>query len=98
MSSSEKVDSPATRAKPERARKSARSWGDINLTLNRLVREGIISAFKTNLSSPDRTSGLTVNITPAPGTDIEAAKTRVMSDLEVLIEDAVVTVEEPQAA
>ena len=98
MSYSEKVDSPSVRAKPERARKSARSWGDINLALNRLVREGVISAFKTNLSSPDRTSGLSVMITPAPGSDIDAAKARVASDLEVLIEDAVVTVEEPQAA
>jgi hypothetical protein len=98
MNYSEKVDSLPAQARPARARKSARSWGDINLTLNRLVREGVISAFKTNLSSPDRISGISVMITPDPSGDVEEIKARVSSDLEALIDDVTVTIGEPQAA
>jgi hypothetical protein len=98
MNYSEKVDSLPAQARPPRARKSARSWGDINLTLNRLVREGIISGFKTNLSSPDRISGLSVMITTNPAGPVDEIKARVLSDLEALIDDVTVTVGEPQAA
>jgi hypothetical protein len=97
MNYSDKVDSPA-QARPVRARKSARSWGDINLTLNRLVREGIISGFKTNLSSPDRISGLSVVIVPNPAGEADEIKARVLADLEALIDDVTVTIGEKQAA
>ena len=83
-----------------RAKKPARSWGDINLTLNRLVREGVISGFKTNLSSPDRTSGIQVAIT-APNQDPEQEaeiRRRVSGDLEALIDDVEITVNLQQAA
>lgn len=88
---------PISEARP-RARKTARSWGDINLTLNRLVREGVIATFKTNLSSPDRTGGVSVVITPGLEGEAETARLRVANDLDALIEGVTVTVEERQAA
>jgi hypothetical protein len=85
-------------ARAQRPRKTARSWGDINLTLNRLVREGVISKFKTNLSSPDRNSGLEVAIIPVPNSDAEEARERVLGDLEALVEGVTVTIQEPEPA
>ena len=97
MNYSDKADSP-TQARPVRARKSARSWGDINLTLNRLVREGIITGFKTNLSSPDRISGLSVMIIPNPSGQVDEIPARVLGDLEALIDDVSVPIGEKEAA
>jgi hypothetical protein len=85
-------------APAQRPRKGARSWGDINLTLNRMVREGVISKFKTNLSSPDRSSGLTVAITPGATGGVEEIRERVAAELEALVEGVVVTIQEPEAA
>jgi hypothetical protein len=40
------------------------SWGDINSILNRLVREGEIGSFWTNLGDPKTALGLHVIVTP----------------------------------
>jgi hypothetical protein len=97
MHHSEKVDTASQAARP-RARKPARSWGDINLTLNRLVREGVIQGFKTNLSSPDRTAGLSVTITLPSDSAVDPIRDRVSEELEALVEGVVVTVDQQQQA
>jgi hypothetical protein len=100
MQQSAKMSFSSETARPQRSRKSARSWGDINLTLNRMVREGVIAGFKTNLSSPDRSSGLRVAITPpaVPADEAEAIRARVESDLEALVEGVVVTMDQHEPA
>ena len=101
MQQSAKMSFSSEGARPQRSRKSARSWGDINLTLNRMVREGVIAGFKTNLSSPDRSAGLRVTITPPPsaeGREAEEIRSRVEADLEALVEGVVVTMDQHEPA
>lgn len=73
------------------------SWGDVNVALNRLVREGVITGFKTNLAQPDRSGGLHVIAgAPVADTDEEAAEAvrdRVMRELSRVTEEATVTIE-----
>jgi hypothetical protein len=100
MQQSAKMSFSSEGARPQRSRKSARSWGDINLTLNRMVREGVIAGFKTNLSSPDRSVGLRVTITPpaVSADEAEAIRARVEADLEALVEGVVVTMDQHEPA
>ena len=75
------------------------SWGSINAVLNRLVREGIITAFKTNIA--DRQSGLGLHvIVTASGVDDQAkaeeVRRQVARELEPVIDGATVTVDQSQ--
>ena len=100
MQQSAKLSFSSEGVRPQRSRRSARSWGDINLTLNRMVREGVIAGFKTNLSSPDRSAGLCVTITPpaVSADEAEAIRIRVEADLEALVEGVVVTMDQHEPA
>lgn len=70
------------------------SWGDINATLNKLVREGVITGFRTNRA--DKSSlGLHVEVTPTVGDDVESVKSRIMSVLTPLDDEVTVTVGAP---
>lgn len=84
------------------------SWGDVNAALNRLVREGVITGFKTNLASPDRSSGLHVVAKAAVVVDesaagydsakVEAVRDRVAGELGALVDSPTVVVENSAAA
>ena len=72
------------------------SWGSINIVLNRLVREGVITAFKTNIADRRSALGLHVIVT-APGVEdrarAEAVRRRVARELAPVAGDATVTVD-----
>ncbi len=72
------------------------SWGAINAVLNRLVREGVITAFRTNIADRQSALGFHVIVT-APGAPdrarAEDVRRQVARELEPLIADAVVTVD-----
>jgi hypothetical protein len=77
------------------------SWGAINAALNRLVSEGVITGFKTNLA--DRKTALALhvivqaeNVADAKGA--EAVRKQVLAVLDELGEDATVTVDRSGAA
>ena len=67
------------------------SWGDVNATLNRLVREGVISGFRTNRGDKSST-GLHVTVTPGADARPEDLKARIMSVLTPLDDEVTVTV------
>jgi|tagenome__1003787_1003787.scaffolds.fasta_scaffold18940738_2 hypothetical protein len=72
------------------------TWGDINLVLNRLVREGVIGGFWTNLAGPRTPLGLQVIVAPPTQVDDAAAlaiQTLVQDKLARCAPDAVVTVD-----
>jgi hypothetical protein len=72
------------------------SWGSINAVLNRLVREGVITAFKTNIADRRSALGLHVIVTGSGVDDraqAEALRRRVARELEPLSEGATVTVD-----
>ena len=76
------------------------SWGDVNAALNRLVREGVITGFRTNISEPSSTLALHVVITTDAalgGAGALAARARVKKQLEPLVSGAVVTVDRSAA-
>ena len=73
------------------------SWGDINATLNRLVREGAIAGFRTNRGDKTQ-AGLCVNVIATPGDDPEAVRQRIMGVLSPLDDEVQVTVGEPAAS
>ena len=73
------------------------SWGDINATLNRLVREGVIAGFKTNRGDKARDAGLHVDITPRADDDAESVRNRIMGVLTPLDDEVTVTVATPGA-
>jgi hypothetical protein len=76
------------------------SWGDVNAALNRLVREGVITGFRTNISEPSSTLALHVVITTdaaLDGAGALAARARVEKQLEPLVPGAVVTVDRSAA-
>ena len=57
--------------------------GDVNIILNRLVREGVIAAFQTRLDSPFAlVRRLHVFVVPGSAMDPTAAKRAVMRALE----------------
>jgi hypothetical protein len=72
------------------------TWGDINLVLNRLVREGVITAFWTNLAEPRAAANLQVIVAPPADIDDSAAvaiQALVQEKLARCAPDAVVTVD-----
>ena len=82
------------------------SWGDLNARLNRLVRQGVISGFRTNLASRPDPASLTIAVVPGaaapkpPGssTSAEALRAWVSSALSGIAPQATITVEEQHAA
>ncbi len=77
------------------------SWGTINAALNRLVSEGVITGFKTNLADRKAALGLHVIVQTADASDpkaIEAVRRQVLAALDELGEDATVTVDRSGAA
>ena len=72
------------------------SWGDINAVLNRLVREGTIAGFWTNLGEAPTPFGLHVIVAPVGPVDqagAEDLRARVAQRLEPLAADVTVTVD-----
>ena len=66
--------------------------GDVNAILNRLVREGVISAFQTNFGTPAEAYGVHVIITPGSATDRERVRSIVAQALQNLSEQVTITV------
>ena len=77
------------------------SWGDLNARLNRLVREGVISGFRTNLASRPDPSMLAISIAPGPAAPgavgrLDAEKAlcaRVAAALDGVVPPTAITVE-----
>jgi hypothetical protein len=77
------------------------SWGDVNAALNRLVREGVITGFRTNISEPSSTLALHVVVTTDRALGDAgrlAARARVEERLERLVSGAVVTLDRSNGA
>ena len=77
------------------------SWGAINAALNRLVSEGVITGFKTNLADRKAALALHVIVQAENATDeagAEAVRHQVVAVLDELGEDATVTVDRSGAA
>jgi hypothetical protein len=70
--------------------------GDLNAVLNRLVREGVIAAFRTNFSVKDSPAGLCVMVTPN-GADAGSVKDQVHQALAPLARDGIITIEDQSA-
>ena len=68
------------------------SWGDINAALNRLVREGVISGFKTNRGDKSHMQGLHVNVVPGSDGDVEGIRSQILAVLTPLDDEVTVTV------
>lgn len=66
--------------------------GDVNAILNRLVREGVISAFQTNFGTPPEAFGVHIIITPPSASDREAVRRTVGQALDGLSEQVTITV------
>jgi hypothetical protein len=67
------------------------SWGDVNVGLNGLVREGLISRFGTNLGDLNRSGPITVTVVPADGfeeTVVRGAVARALARLGLVAEIA----------
>ena len=56
--------------------------GDVNVILNRLVREGVIASFETSFRDREAIGRTRVTITPGSAVDAEAAKRTVTAALE----------------
>lgn len=79
------------------------SRGDVNVLLNRLIREGVIGGFKTNFDGPSVAQGLQVVVTAGEAAEqgasrpdpkrVEALRNRVSRELKKLDAEATVTVE-----
>ena len=68
------------------------SWGDINAALNGLVRDGLITGFKTNRGDKSHQDGLHVSVVPSEGGDVEGIRTRILAVLTPLDDEVTVTV------
>jgi len=66
--------------------------GDVNAILNRLVREGVISAFQTNFGTPAEAYGVHIIITPGSATDRDGVRRAVAAALDGLSEQVTITV------
>jgi len=66
--------------------------GDINAVLNRLVREGVISAFETNLGARAEPHGVRVIVTPTSASNREVVRRTVADALSAQAEHITVTV------
>ena len=73
------------------------SWGDINASLNRLVREGVIRSFRTNRADKSQ-AGLHVSIVPGDGADPEAVRSQIVDLLSGMDDDVTVTLAEDEPA
>jgi hypothetical protein len=72
-------------------------WGEVNVALNRLVAEGVIKRFWTNLAARKPLLALHVVVSPpepVDGKGEEAIRSAVAAALEPLTEDVVVTVDQ----
>jgi hypothetical protein len=77
------------------------SWGDLNARLNRLVRDGVISGFRTNLATRPDLSSLRITVAPGPAAPVaagrltaaDALRARVALALGGIAPEAAVTVE-----
>lgn len=70
-----------------------KSWGDINVALNRLVREGVILTFKTNMGAYEADAALHVTVTPPEGAAAEEVRRAVEQKLNLPAGSATVTVD-----
>ena len=70
------------------------SWGDINAALNGLVREGVISGFKTNRGDKSHDVGLHVRVTAPEGESEDSVRAKIMNLLEPLDDEVTVSVGE----
>jgi hypothetical protein len=68
------------------------SWGDINAALNGLVREGVITGFKTNRGDKSHQAGLHVDVVSGADGDVEGVRTRILDVLTPLDDEVTVTV------
>lgn len=76
------------------------SWGDVNARLNRLVRDGVIARFSTNLASRSDVSELSVTVVPGPAapeaagrlTSADALRSRVAVTLDGIAQKVTVTI------
>jgi hypothetical protein len=66
--------------------------GDINVILNRLVREGVIASFDSTFDDKEATGPARVTITPGTAVDPEAVKRTVAEALEAFSGAITVTV------
>lgn len=58
-----------------------KSWGDVNLVMNRLVREEKILSFRSNAQDAPRTGRLEIRIVPADGEDRDEVRASALRDL-----------------
>ncbi len=72
-------------------------WGEVNLTLNRLVAAGVIRRFWTNLASRKPLVALHVTVSPPSPVDSDGAeniRNAVAAALAPLTEDVTITVDQ----
>jgi hypothetical protein len=82
------------------------SWGDLNARLNRLVREGVISGFRTNLATRPDPADLAIIVTPGPAAPPpvgrlaaeEALRARVAAALGGIAADSAIAIEDASSA
>jgi hypothetical protein len=82
------------------------SWGDLNARLNRLVREGVISGFRTNLATRPDPADLAIIVTPGPAAPspigrlaaVDALRARVAAALGGIAPESAITIEDPLPA
>ncbi len=72
-------------------------WGDINVALNRLVAQGVIARFWTNLG--DRNALLSVHVIVAPSAPVdeagvEAIRKAVSAVLTPILEEVTITIDQ----
>ncbi len=69
--------------------------GDINAILNPLVREGLITGFRTNLQDREPEDELVVSVTAPKADEIDGTWDRIKQALETLPVDVVIRVDLP---
>ncbi len=67
--------------------------GDIIAVLNRLVREGVITAFRTNFSVKNNSAGLHIAVTPN-GADADGVKEQIHQALGPLAREVIISIED----
>ncbi len=70
--------------------------GDLNAVLNRLVRESVITAFRTNFSVKNNSAGLHIAVTPN-GADADGVKEQIHQALGPLAREVTVTIQDQSA-
>jgi hypothetical protein len=55
--------------------------GNLNIVLNRLVRDGVIADFRTNFGDEDKSGTPLVTVTAPPGQDLAAVQSLVLNAL-----------------